>query len=436
MNFLKYIQSLIEWVSQLNNSVKHALPEAKMAIRKPATFGYILLTAYKAQLALFVLLLFLIFLAPPTVDFITGIIFPPETSKILGLIKTQQENPWREAFSAVTLVVLWIVSMSSVFLLVLLHVPNGLKRANLRAQKLKDKADSKAVQPISLQEKLPTHSTLNERYKFEEELGKGAMGVVYRAWDQVLDRKVAIKQLSVVLSMDEEFASRFRREAKALARLTHPNIVQVFDLVEDGNKLWMVLECVEGGDLSSYLKEKKRLAENEAVDFVIAVAEGLGYAHAQGIVHRDLKPANILLSRELIPKISDFGIAKVSKSSKLTQSGWALGSPPYMSPEQCKGETVDERTDIYALGITLYELLTGKVPFDGDTASVLARQITEPPKPLSELVDEISDDLEAMVSRMLAKDPEERPSSMKEVTKSLTVLIGNVAPQGISSLVK
>jgi serine/threonine-protein kinase len=261
---------------------------------------------------------------------------------------------------------------------------------------------------------------LSGRYSLGQKLGKGAMGIVYRARDTVLDRNVALKQLAFRLAEDDEYAVRFRQEAKALARLTHPNVVQVFDLIEDGGKLWMVLEFVSGGDLASYLKKSGRLSIDSAVSLVLAVAEGLAYAHGQGIVHRDLKPANILLTDDLIPKISDFGIAKLTQSSGLTEVGAVLGSPPYMSPEQCSGGAVDARADVYALGITLYELLSGKVPFEGDTASVLTRQIVESPIALSQLRADIPENLERVVHQMLAKKPEDRPENMATVKERLS----------------
>jgi serine/threonine-protein kinase len=265
-------------------------------------------------------------------------------------------------------------------------------------------------------------SAFDERYRLGNELGKGAMGVVFQARDTVLDRKVAVKQLSLILSSDEEHASRFRREAKALARLAHPNVVQVYDLIERGSRLWMVLEYVDGGDLAAHLDARGPLTVAETVKIAIPIAEGLAYAHDQGIIHRDLKPANILLTRDQIPKISDFGIARLSQSSNLTQVGAVLGSPPYMSPEQCSGDVTDTRTDIYALGITLYEMLSGEVPFHGDTASVLARQIVESPRPLTEVSDTVAPEAEELVLRMLAKDPSDRPNDMREVIRVLRQL--------------
>lgn len=260
------------------------------------------------------------------------------------------------------------------------------------------------------------------RYSLEKELGKGAMGVVYRGRDNVLDRTVAIKQLSVRLAGDDEYASRFRQEAKALARITHPNIVQVYDFIECEGRLWIVLEFVDGGDLAAHLRSGGRLSTGEAVKITIRAARGLAYAHSQGVIHRDLKPANILLTSEMEPKISDFGIAKLTQSSRITQIGSVLGSPPYMSPEQCSGGSVDTRTDIYALGITLYELITGQVPFDGDTSSVLARHIVEQPMRPADVIPGISQNLEDVVLGMLAKNPDQRPHDMSTVIDLLESL--------------
>jgi serine/threonine-protein kinase len=366
------------------------------------------------------------------------------------------------------MVSLWVASMGSALLLLWRHIPTALSRTNDRARNLMTESTrvedaytsrlllKKALALAAdraLEDEIASHmnqgtileppenhdaetqinaepaSSLRssqpvvspaQRYRLETELGKGAMGVVYKAWDQVLDRQVALKQLSVVFSGDEEYASRFRREAKALARLVHPNIVQVYDLIEGQGQLWMALEFVDGGDLATHLKNAERLSVAEAIRIAIPVAAGLACAHARGIVHRDLKPANILLTTQLIPKITDFGIAKLTQASGLTEVGSVLGSPPYMSPEQCSGGEVDFSTDIYALGITLYELLAGKVPFDGDTSSVLARHIVETPAPLSGVRDDIPDDLEKLILRLLAKKPDDRPKDMTAVIDLLT----------------
>ncbi|MGD8923250.1 MAG: serine/threonine-protein kinase [Candidatus Zixiibacteriota bacterium] len=445
MNLRGSLHPLIVYIRRLAVKAGEVLPHARLAVRRPATIGYVLATARRAQITLGISLIFLIFIAPGLVDSLTGWLFPPETAKkVFGLIKTQQANPLKGIADTVIMTILWVVSMSSSLLLLWFHIPEALERAHEREDRpipnetgradgsvsatqidsstLLTDSDTLATtsKPTSHDDRSVPTIGPKGRYTLGVELGKGAMGVVYEAWDRVLDRKVAIKQLSVVFSGDEEYASRFRQEAKALARLAHPNVVQVYDLIEGGPKLWMALEFVGGGDLGSYLRDKGRLSVAEAVKIIVPVAEGLSYAHSQGVVHRDLKPANILLTDKFIPKISDFGIAKLSQSSGLTQVGSVLGSPPYMSPEQCSGGSVDTRTDIYSLGITLYELLTGKVPFEGDTSSVLARHIVEPPVPLSEVVPDIPSGVEFAVLQMLAKAPNERPPDMAAVIEMLS----------------
>jgi predicted Ser/Thr protein kinase len=458
------------------------LPHAVRVFKKPAALGYTLATAYRAQLALVISLVLLIFVAPSVVDSVTRVLFPPETAKkVFGLITTQEANPLKAVADTAILASLWLVATMSTFLLAWFYIPRGEARVNARAERLlvtgdscndpvakrklygralslttdtdlasklearlREITSSEVSAPQTKTEVFATlsdrayaesHTSLgkdaepsqsgsafDERYRLGNELGKGAMGVVFQARDTVLDRKVAVKQLSLILSSDEEHASRFRREAKALARLAHPNVVQVYDLIERGSRLWMVLEYVDGGDLAAHLDARGPLTVAETVKIAIPIAEGLAYAHDQGIIHRDLKPANILLTRDQIPKISDFGIARLSQSSNLTQVGAVLGSPPYMSPEQCSGDVTDTRTDIYALGITLYEMLSGEVPFHGDTASVLARQIVEAPRPLTELSETVAPEAEELVLRMLAKDPNDRPHDMREVIRVLRQL--------------
>ncbi len=494
MNLGMSKQPIIERTRRLIAASRDVTPYARIALRKPAAAGYILLDAHWAQMALGAMLIILIFLAPPIIDSFTGTLFPPETSsKVFGLIKKQQANPLKEECYVVIMTVLWLVSILSTLLLLWLHIPQGLARANARAKSLLAAGDTHGdidksralykralaiatdqnleleldarlkkgksatisssdqnevtvdsrrnqingddtlaytIKPALKDKALQTQSGLNQRYVLGPELGRGAMGAVFRARDNVLDREVAVKQLNMTLSGQEEYTLRFRQEAKALARLTHPNIVQVYDLIEDGGRFWMVLEYIDGGDLASYLKEKGRLPIDEAAKIIIPVAEGLAFAHGQGIVHRDLKPANILLTRSREPKISDFGIAKLSQSTNLTQVGSVLGSPPYMSPEQCSGELVDTRTDIYALGITLYELLSGKRPFEGETSSVMAKQIIEQPKPLSEVLENIPPELESLIFRMLAKRAAERPSEMTEVIEALALFKdGTLSPK-------
>jgi tRNA A-37 threonylcarbamoyl transferase component Bud32 len=477
---------------QLIGSVREAFPSGRQAARKPLLLGYLLIRVHRAQIALVLSLLFLIFLAPDIVDKITGTLFPPQTSKkVFGLIKTSQVNPFKGVADIFILITLWIIWIGSAFFLFLLNIREGIARADALAGKLFEKACSSTDQSrrrrlfilalsITTDKQLESkierssqtgtiiegsviHGDITQiaistkpgwghelsstdspkvprrksyssqaigaqgRYVLVAEVGKGAMGVVYEGWDNILERKIAIKQLANFISDDESYAARFRREARTLARMIHINIVQVYDLIVDHGRLWMALEFVEGGNLASFLKDRGFLSVDETSKIAIPVAQGLAHAHEQGVVHRDLKPANILLTRNHTPKISDFGIAKISESSELTQVGSVLGSPPYMSPEQCTGGLVDFKTDVYALGITLYKLLTGKVPFEGDTSSVMARHISESPRPISETRSDIPGDLEDLISQMLAKNPDDRPSSLIAVVERLSSIINVTA---------
>jgi eukaryotic-like serine/threonine-protein kinase len=259
------------------------------------------------------------------------------------------------------------------------------------------------------------------RYRILEELGRGAMGVVYKATDPALGRTVALK--TMVLSAEEpdsdEFQRRFFQEGKAAGQLTHPHIVTVYDFGEEGDIAYMAMELLDGKELRARLKEGP-LPTAEAVDIAAQVADGLGFAHEHGIVHRDVKPGNIMLLARGQAKIMDFGIARVRASDHKTSTGMVLGTPKYMSPEQVAGTPVDHRSDIFSLGIVLYEMLTRSPPFTGDDATQVMHRIStaEPPAP-GRINPEVPSLLDFVVARALKKDPAVRYQDANEMAADL-----------------
>jgi serine/threonine protein kinase len=263
-------------------------------------------------------------------------------------------------------------------------------------------------------------STLG-RYQIQEELGRGAMGVVYKAMDPVLGRIVAIKTIGMSYDPREraEYEARFYQEAKAAGSLAHPNIVTVHDIGNSGNSAYMAMEFLEGDELGKFLGDT-RLSLERAVDIAAQIAAGLAYAHECGVVHRDVKPANIMVLKDGRVKITDFGIARMRSSEVKTQTGMLLGSPRYMPPEVFIGKRADARSDIFSLGIILYEMLTGAPPFSGESVSALMYQTINfvPPAP-SVVRHTVPQVLDFIVAKTLAKDPEERYQSAAELASDL-----------------
>jgi serine/threonine-protein kinase len=268
------------------------------------------------------------------------------------------------------------------------------------------------------------------RYRIVSELGRGAMGVVYKAHDPVLDRTVALKTIMLGDDVEEreEFQSRFFQEAKAAGRLNHPALITIYDFGEEGSLAYMAMELLDGTELS------KRMAQGalpvpEAISIAEQVAEGLAFAHDNGVIHRDIKPGNITLLPRGRVKIMDFGIARLKTSDLKTQLGVRLGTPKYMSPEQSNGGTIDHRTDIFSLGIVLYEMLTGARLFQGDSLpQVLHNVATFVPPPPSRLKPEVSSLLDLVVMRALAKKPEERYGSAWEMVDDLHNCLQELVP--------
>ena len=260
------------------------------------------------------------------------------------------------------------------------------------------------------------------RYVIQSELGRGAMGVVYKATDTVLERTVAVKTVNMALERDgaDQYEARFYQEARAAGGLNHPNIVTVHDVGKAGDVAYMAMEFIQGDELRALMREGHPMPVARAVSIAAQVAEGLGYAHAHGVVHRDIKPANIMVAEGAPVKITDFGIARMRTSGDLTQTGMMLGSPKYMSPEQVIGKRADQRSDVFSLGVILYEMLTGAAPFNGDNVTALMYQIVNfaPPAP-SAVNGAVPQLLDLIVAKMLAKTLEARYQDAAEAARDL-----------------
>lgn len=272
---------------------------------------------------------------------------------------------------------------------------------------------------------------IDGRYEIIEEVGRGGMAIVYLAKCLVLNRYVAIKVLRPEFRDDADFIKRFKIEAQSAGNLSHPNIVSIYDVGNEGDLEYIVMEYVEGITLKQYLGAKGLLPEKEAVDFAAQICAGLEHAHKKGIVHKDIKPENILITKEGILKITDFGIAKALNQGTITTGGLAMGSVHYFSPEQARGSYIDAKTDIYSVGVLLYEMVTGKRPFDGDTAISVAMQHIEKEPVKPSLVNAlVTPSLENVILRAMKKDTFDRYQSATQMLIDLKkVSVGSgVAP--------
>ncbi len=277
-----------------------------------------------------------------------------------------------------------------------------------------------------------------DRYELEELVGSGGMSSVFRAHDVQLDRSVAIKILLGRFIDDAEYVERFRREARAVAQLSHPNIVTVIDRGEDEGRQYIVFEYVEGENLKELIVRTGRLPLRSAIELALAVADGLAFAHERGLVHRDVKPQNVLLSRGGEVKVTDFGIARsLDVDHGVTQTGTVMGTGEYLAPEQASGQPVSAATDVYSLGVVLWELLTGDVPFVGENfVAVALRHVNEPPPSLRERRPDIPPRLAAAVERALQKDPTLRFPSMADFANELRACLAVLdADSGATSVI-
>jgi eukaryotic-like serine/threonine-protein kinase len=269
------------------------------------------------------------------------------------------------------------------------------------------------------------------RYRLESRLGFGGMSTVHLAFDRRLERRVAVKLLAEHLAEDSTFVSRFQREAQAAARLVHPNIVQVFDsgLDEHTGQHFIVMEYIEGQSCAEVLRDYGWVEPGEAVSIVEQACEGLHYAHRHGVVHRDVKPGNLLRSRESEVKLADFGIAKATEQSSITQVGSVLGTAAYLAPEQARGEEAGPPADLYALGVVTYQLISGRLPYEAASLTELAlKQQREEPQTLDTLVAAVGPELGEAVAIALALDPRDRYRTAHEMGRAISDAHHGVAP--------
>jgi len=269
------------------------------------------------------------------------------------------------------------------------------------------------------------------KYRLVEKLGRGVMAEVYRAYDPGLNRRVAVKVLHSFLAGEEDFLGRFEREATAMTRLQHPNIVRILDFDHEGDLYYIVMEFIDGSTLQAELRERSRMGQpfdpKETARILTAIGNAVDYVHGKGVVHRDLKPANIMFTSEGEPMLTDFGIAKIVGAKRYTMTGAISGTPTYMSPEQGQGERGDERSDIYSLGVILYEMVTGRVPFDADTPFATIMKHINDPLPLPRQVyPQLSESVERVILKALSKEPDDRYQMAGEMARALQQAV--VAP--------
>ena len=263
---------------------------------------------------------------------------------------------------------------------------------------------------------------LLNRYELLEKIGEGGMGTVYKAKCHLLNRFVAIKILKTELGNDEDFVARFKREATSIAKLLHPNIVNVHDVGTEENINFIVMEYIDGKTLKQIIKETGRIESQKTLDIVFQVAKALECAHKNNIIHRDIKPDNIMIMEENMVKVMDFGIAKVADSSTVTNAG-IMGTVRYLSPEQAKGNFVDGRTDIYSLGVVMYEMVTGQVPYNAESSiSIAMMHIQEPVIPPKEIISDIPENINQVILKSMEKEPIKRYQTAREMADILKTI--------------
>jgi serine/threonine protein kinase len=281
--------------------------------------------------------------------------------------------------------------------------------------------------------RLKIGSLFAERYEILEELGKGGMGEVYKVKDKKLNEEMALKVLKPEIAADKGIIERFKNELKLARKIAHRNVCKMYDLNEEKETLYITMEYVRGVDLKSLIQTKGKLSMDETLKIAQQLCEGLAEAHDLGIIHRDLKPQNIMIDKKDITKIMDFGIARSSEAPGVTQTGMIMGTPDYISPEQVEGNEVDHRSDLYSVGVILFEMTTGKLPFEGETAlSIILKHKTETPPSPSDINREISGNLNRLILKCMEKDPEKRFQSAEELLSGLKKIDQKVSPVELS----
>jgi serine/threonine-protein kinase len=269
------------------------------------------------------------------------------------------------------------------------------------------------------------------KYTIVAKIGQGAMGEVYKAHDSVLDRHVAVKTISASLESSPDARLRFHREAQSIARLNHPNIVTVFDFGEEGGVVYMAMELLEGSDLRNLIAAKHPMGLDERLALMEQVCDGVGYAHSMSVIHRDLKPANIHVTSSRHVKVMDFGLARIGAASGMTATGAVLGTPHYVSPEQVKGHKADPRSDVFALGAILYELLTGRQPFEAESVhAVLFRILETEPESVRRWIPDIAEPVVALAAKALTKDPARRFATGAEMATAVVAVLAELSGSG------
>ena len=440
-------------LDRLRTTLSHPIGSLDTVLARPSVLLYSVRSAVLPWTVLVGTMLFLVFAMPPARDALLHQLVPEQNfvKKVGSLFSGSSQDRKRETAARWFTALVWMAGCGGALTLFWTDLPQGIERAARRSRKeeaLANKVvqrsvkDSQvlyrtalrlAVEPdriVALEARIESlrpvsahaddESTIAGRYRCQGVISRGASGVVHRALDLILGRPVALKQLATAM-IGEDDRARFCQEARALAQLSHRNIVQVYDLIEQEDGLWIAMELVEGGTLADHIADRGRLEPAEVVRLAEGIAEAIGFAHDQGIVHRDVKAMNVLLTESLQPKVADFGTAKLTSSSLQTMNGAIIGSPCTMSPEQARGEPADERSDVYSLGAVMYQMLLGRPPFEGEMMAVVNQHLQSPPPPVDQQEDspEMPDPLAQIVMRMLAKDPNDRFPGMGEVREAL-----------------